>query len=238
MKQGTTSRDRVLAKVRAGVAAGAPVANERTEAERRANVAARLSEHRRHLVPARAAGKSPAELAALLKQWIEMAGGEVITAASDAAVPAAIADFLRRHNQPSRIRIGADERLASLFADSRAIPFEIATGPADPADATGVTHALAAVAETGTLVVASGAGNPVTLSFLPENNIVVVDRGDIVGPLEDAIARLRTNSSGTTSVAMPRTLNLVSGPSRSADIGGVPVLGAHGPKRLAVIVVG
>jgi L-lactate dehydrogenase complex protein LldG len=37
---------------------------------------------------------------------------------------------------------------------------------------------------------------------------------------------------------MPRTLNLVSGPSRTADIGGRIVIGAHGPRRLMVVIVG
>ncbi len=233
--QGKAGRERIMAKVRAGVAHGSPVINEGTEAERRATVAARLAAPRRHLVPERVAGKSPLELAAVLQRWIEMAGGELTTVAADAELPAAISNFLRRHNLPQRVRLGADPRLAALPWPSSA-QLEIAHGPAQRTDTTGVTHALAAVAETGTLVVASGADNPVTLSFLPENNVVVVRRGDIVGPLEDAVARLR--GSGSATGAMPRTLNLISGPSRSADIGGIPVLGAHGPKRLCVIVVG
>lgn len=230
-----SSRERIMAKVRAGVAAGSPVVNEGTETERRATVAARLADHQRHLVPERVAGKTPLQLAAVLQRWIELAGGELLTVPTGAGVPAAISGFLRRHNLPQRIRIGADARLVGL-PWSGEVQLEIARGPADRADTTGITHALAAVAETGTLVVASGADNPVTLSFLPENNIVVVERHDIVGPLEDAVARLR--AGGSAAGGMPRTLNLISGPSRSADIGGIPVLGAHGPKRLCVIVVG
>ena len=230
-----SSRASIMAKVRAGVAAGSPVVNEGTEAERRATVAARLAGHQRHLVPERVTGKSPQELAAVLQRWVEMAGGELVAVASPSELPAAIAGYLRRHNLPQRVRIGADARLVDLTWSGEA-QLDVARGPAERTDMTGVTHALAAVAETGTLVVASGADNPVTLSFLPENNIVVVQRGDIVGPLEDAVARLRTGGSGAG--AMPRTLNLISGPSRSADIGGIPVLGAHGPKRLCVMVVG
>lgn len=230
-----SSRDGILAKVRAGVASGSPVVNEGTEAERRATVATRLAGHQRHLVPERVAGKSPAELAAVLQRWIEMAGGEMTAVATTAELPAAITGYLRRHNLPQRVRIGADAFLAGLPWSGEA-HLDVARGPAERTDVTGVTHALAAVAETGTLVVASGADNPVTLSFLPETNIVVVQRGDIVGPLEDAVARLR--AGGSAAGAMPRTLNLISGPSRSADIGGIPVLGAHGPKRLCVLVVG
>ena len=85
------------------------------------------------------------------------------------------------------------------------------------------------------MMVPSGPGNPVTLSFLPATNIIVVERADIVGPYEDAWAKVRATYGVDR---LPRTLNLISGPSRSADIGGIPVLGAHGPMRLCVIIVG
>lgn len=227
-----SSREAIFARVRAGVADGrAALPGE--EAERRAAVEACLAGHRRNLMPARATAKSSAELVALLKRWLEMAGGELIEAVRDDDVPAAVVGFLRRHNLPMRIRMGEDARLAAI-GWSREAQLDVAKGRAGPNDLTGVTHALAAVAETATMMVPSGADNPVTLSFLPENNIILVRRADVVGPLEDAIERLRAARNG----AMPRTLNLISGPSRSADIGGIPVLGAHGPKRLAVIVVG
>jgi L-lactate dehydrogenase complex protein LldG len=230
-----SSRDRIMAKVRAGVAAGQPVASAEAEAERRANVAERLAAHRRHLIPARVAGKDGQALVAEMRRWLEAAGAEMIEVASAADVPRAVAEFLRRHNLPQRVRMGADPRLGAMPWQSVG-PLDIVRGTADRADTASVTHALAAVAETGTLVVPSGPDNPVTLSFLPENNVIVVARGDVVGPLEDAVSRLRGAASGAP--AMPRTLNLISGPSRSADIGGIPVLGAHGPKRFAVIVVG
>ena len=154
----------------------------------------------------------------------------MIEVATPADLPAAIAGYLRSHNQPARVRIGADARLAAVpWSHEPALTID--KGAAQAADSASVTHALAAVAETGTAVIASGPDNPVTLSFLPETNIVVVARADIVGPLEEALARVPRG-------AMPRTLNLVTGPSRSADIGGIPVLGAHGPRRLCMIVVG
>ena len=226
-----TSRDRILGKIRTGLAAE-PSGAIASGAARRAVVEQHLAEPTRRLIPARVAGKPQHELGAILRTWLEAAGGHVIEAAAAQDVPGAIAGYLRSHNQPARVRIGTDARLGALpWAHEAAL--EVEHGPAKPTDTAGVTHALAAVAETGTVLVASGAENPVTLSFLPESNIVVVDRADIVGPLEDALARLRTRTGG-----LPRTLNMISGPSRSADIGGIPVLGAHGPKRLCVVVVG
>lgn len=229
-----SSRERILSKVRAGVAAGAPVTTAETEAERRRTVAARLAEPPRHLIPSRVTGKSSAELVAGMRRWLELARAEMIEVAGPEQVPATVADFLRRHNQPPRVRIGEESDLAQLPWASQP-QIEVVHGKARREDSAGVTRALSAIAETGTLVVPSGPQNPVTLSFLPESNIVIVARGDIVGPLEDAFVLLRTRTAGTM---LPRTVNLVSGPSRSADIGGIPVLGAHGPKRLCVIVVG
>lgn len=226
-----TSRDKILAKVRSGVAAGAPVPFD--EGERRATVEQRIAHHAGHLVPARASGKSAAERVEILRRWLELAGGELVQAAEAPAVPGAVADFLRRHNLPQRVCMGADARLAAMPWNAQA-QMQVDTGRAGRGDVTSITHALAAVAETATMVMPSGADNPVTLSFLPENNVIVVARGDIVGTLEEVWKRLGDARKG----ALPRTLNLISGPSRSADIGGIPVLGAHGPKRLCVVVVG
>ena len=225
-----SSRDRIMAKVRAGLG------DTRDGAQRQASVEQRLAERSRHLIPSRAAGKSSAELVAILRQWLAAASGHVLEVADEAAVPAAVAGYLRDHNLPARARIGDDAFLAGI-AWAREPALSIERGRAIATDTAGITHALAAVAESGTVVVASGAANPVTLSFLPEANIVVVRRSDVVGPLEDAFARARS-AAGAGDGRMPRTLNMISGPSRSADIGGVPVLGAHGPRRLCVIVVG
>ena len=58
---------------------------------------------------------------------------------------------------------------------------------------------------------------------------------DIVGSYEDSWAKLRSlHGSGI----MPRTVNLISGPSRTADIEQTIVMGAHGPKTLLVLIAG
>jgi len=89
------------------------------------------------------------------------------------------------------------------------------------------------VAETGTLVLASGSGSPVTVGLLPETHIVALRADAIVASYEEACARVLEANAG----AMPRTLNLVTGASRTGDIGGKIVMGAHGPRRLAVVLV-
>ena len=89
-------------------------------------------------------------------------------------------------------------------------------------------------------MMASGPASPTTLNFLPETEIVLIAAEDVVGGMEEAWARLRARhgSARNDMAALPRTVNFITGPSRSADIGQKLQMGAHGPRRLHVIVVG
>ena len=95
--------------------------------------------------------------------------------------------------------------------------------------------AFAGIAETGTLALVSGPANPTTLNFLPDNHIVVLRKEDVVADYESVFAMLRTAYG---KGGAPRTLNFVTGPSRSADIEQTLLLGAHGPRRLHIVIAG
>ena len=112
---------------------------------------------------------------------------------------------------------------ASVIADS--------AGRAEPGDTVSLTPCLAAVAETGTLMLVSGAETPTTLNFLPDTHVVVVRAGQVVVSYEEGWDLIRSRG------AMPRTVNLVTGPSRTGDIEQRIQLGAHGPRRLHVVLV-
>ena len=129
--------------------------------------------------------------------------------------------------------MGADARLAALPWGETAL--EIAHGPSDGRDLNAVSMAFAGIAETGTLALVSGADNPTTLNFLPDNHIVVLRRKDVVADYETVFARLR---AAYGKGGAPRTLNLVTGPSRSGDIEQTLLLGAHGPRRLHIVIAG
>ncbi len=109
---------------------------------------------------------------------------------------------------------------------------DIRRGAARETDETSLTPALCAVAETGTMVTVSGVDTPTTLNFVPENQVIIVRATEIVPCYEDAWDEIRARGK------MPRTVNWLSGPSRSADIGQVLYLGAHGPRRQHIIVYG
>lgn len=223
----TSARDTVLGTVRRSLGVTG------AEAPRHGAVKARLAGHPAGVVPGR--GHVPAaERVSLFARMVEAAAGTAEWTADPAGVPAAVTAFLRGLNLPLAIRHGDDERLTSLPWDSAGM-LAVSRGPSRGDDLAAVSHAFAAVAETGTLVLTSGPDNPTTLNFLPDVHIVVVRASDLAPDFETVMARLRTvHGPGS----MPRTVNLVTGPSRSADIEQTLILGAHGPRRLHVIVVG
>ena len=142
-------------------------------------------------------------------------------------LPKALAAELRNRNLPAQIRTGED---STFDCDWGTVERSIGPGRIDePAT---LTRAHLGVAETGQLVFASGPDNPVTLNFLGETHFAVVNASDIVGGLEDLWTEWRKRGLD------PRTVNLIAGPSRSADIGQTLQLGAHGPVALHIFVTG
>lgn len=93
--------------------------------------------------------------------------------------------------------------------------------------ALGVSRARLAVAESGTLILDAREGRRTHL--LPPTHLIWLATGDVVADLPSALARL--------GGALPSAVGLHSGPSRSADIGGVLVQGVHGPGRVMVVML-
>jgi L-lactate dehydrogenase complex protein LldG len=112
----------------------------------------------------------------------------------------------------------------------------IRRGRAEPGDAVSLTPCLAAIAETGTLLLVSGAHTPTTLNFLPDTHIIVLRAGQVVASYEDGWDLVRARSKDGPG-GWPRTVNLITGPSRTGDIEQRIILGAHGPRRLHIVLV-
>lgn len=223
------TRSSVLDSIRRHLGAGADNAEAR-----RAAVEERLRGHARNLVPQRGQG-SDADRLALFKTMLERADATVSEVADRDAVPETVADYLRAHNLPLRLRMGEDAALAALPWGDRTPTLEIEHGMAQASDQAALSHAFAGIAETGTLALHSGADNPTSLNFLPENHLVMVEADRVVAAYEDVWDALRgVFGEGV----MPRTVNMITGPSRTADIEQTLFLGAHGPKRLHVIITG
>lgn len=93
--------------------------------------------------------------------------------------------------------------------------------------------AVCAVAESGSLVLASGPDNPTSLNFLPERQVVLFGRDTIVNHFEDMWRLLRQRFPR----GLPRALNLLSGPSSSLDVGMTLAVGVHGPLELHALML-
>jgi L-lactate dehydrogenase complex protein LldG len=101
-----------------------------------------------------------------------------------------------------------------------------------PANAyAGITGAAFGVAPTGTLVLTYGAGCSRTTGLLPDLHIALLPAEHILGTLEEALAKVYAGSA-------PRAMTLVTGASATSDIEKIRVTGAHGPRRVAVVVIG
>ena len=101
----------------------------------------------------------------------------------------------------------------------------------------GVTGADLAVAETGSLVLLSGAGRPRSTSLLPPYHVAVFDRDVLVESLAQAGLFLEAWHDGEPAPWRGGVINFITGPSRTADIELTLTRGVHGPKEVHAIFV-
>jgi len=168
----------------------------------------------------------------LIKRFGEQAlrlASDVEHAATMREVPALIAAYLRAHHLPIQ---GICWPALTTY-DWRSAGLDIQARVARDADMVGITGAFLGIAETGTLMLLSGSLTPAAVSLLPETHIAIIENKRIVATMEDAWDRLRAEHG-----ELPRAVNFISGPSRTADIEQTVTLGAHGPYRVLIIMVG
>jgi L-lactate dehydrogenase complex protein LldG len=190
----------------------------------------RLAAHPRHLIPARSRLPHPQQVDLFVRN-VEKEFGSVTRVPDMDAVPGAVADYLAAQNLPGRVIMAPHPELQAIPWSARPL-LDISEGRAQATDAVSVQHGFAGIAETGTLMLPSAPERPVTLNLLADTEIAVLRSSAIVGAYEEAWDRLRAELG-----AMPRNVMLVTGPSRSADIEQALELGAHGPRRLHVVLV-
>lgn len=229
----TADRNEILDGIRRSQGRSGPIDDARA-----AELRARMAKPTRNLLPERA-NLPPSALIDLFQTMAEDVFATVDRVADMAAVPGALTDYLKRENLPAQVVMAPDPSLDSASWDSQPL-LEIRRGVPQESDMVSVTSASAAVAETGTLAMFSGPDHPSTLNFLPETHVVVLPASRVAKNYEDVwdVIRERAgdqeNGSGTM---MPRTMNFITGPSRSGDIEQTLLLGAHGPRRLHIILV-
>ena len=214
------ARQRVLANIRAALKRKEPLAESVT-----AVLDARLEKPRANVKPAVDGG-----LVERFVSKMESVHGAVVRVASMSEVSEAVQAHLEQHRLSPELVAAPDPELEQIPWSNR---FAIERRAASGDDRVSVTGAFAGIAETGTLVLLSGPESPTTLNFLPDDHIVVLRSDRIVTHMEDAWDRLRAERG-----RMPRSVNFITGPSKTADVEQTIQEGAHGPRRLRVILVG
>jgi L-lactate dehydrogenase complex protein LldG len=219
------ARSEILANIRRALGRGRP--DGATEAELRA----RVGEHRRNVIPARAAALDDAARVQLFVTMAQEAQATIVRVGAAEAVPGAVADYLARENLPAECVMSPGPNLDAIPWGTRPM-LRIRRGGNPAAAATTLTPAFAAIAETGTLLLISGPDTPTTLNFLPDTHVVVLRAEQIVATYEDGWDRLRAVRRD-----LPRAVIFITGPSRTADIEQQIVQGMHGPRRLHIILI-
>ena len=212
------ARERILERIRRAQGQGEPAAAQYEQVE------TYLRRHPRGPLPEIAGDR-----VARFRARAEALASTSDRVATMAEVPAAIAGYLAAQGLPRSGCVwpalaGLDWKGAGLALEARAAKGE---------DPVGVTGVFCAIAETGTLMLCSGAETPASVSLLPETHVAVVPVGRIVDHMEDGWDLLRVEQG-----RLPRAVNFISGPSRTADIEQTVVLGAHGPYRVHIVLAG
>jgi L-lactate dehydrogenase complex protein LldG len=223
--KGSSVASSVLASV--GAALGGDLA------ARRAAVAARLDAAPRGPLPAAARG-APEAAVELFASRARGAAARIESVAHPAALPMALATVLAEWQLPDEV-VADDEPILRTWLEGQGrgeLRFRAVTA----SDRAAVVLAAAAVAETGTVVLRSGPDHATGLAFLPDYLIVLLPRSRVVGSYEEAFAVLR-GPHAPVDGALPRCINFITGPSRTADIEEILLLGAHGPRTLLIFLI-
>lgn len=214
-----SQREQVLGRIRAALGRS-DVDSEGLEAAR-----ARIRQHARQIEPA-----FTEPLAQRFRDKLVSAYATVVSVDSLSAAASEIERYLVDSDAGRQLLVSGDDLIQQIeWPASIEWQQRNATGE----DRASVTSALCGIAETGTLMLVSGEQNPTSLNFLPDYHIVVLRSDQLVPRMEDAWDKLRT-----TFAQMPRTVNFISGPSKTADVEQTVEYGAHGPRGLHVVLVG
>lgn len=225
----TDSRNQILDRIRKGRGRKGPV-----EGDAALPLHDRLKNAAANLVPARSR-IDRFDRIDLFVSMAEEAAATVDRVSSSGDVPKAVSSYLASQNLPSKIVMAPDESLDDVPWPQNGM-LDIRRGMPEPDDDVGLSGAYAAIAETGTLMVTSGSHHPSRLNLLPDTHVVVLTEDQILGAQEDGWAKLRADTAASGG-KLPRTVIFITGPSRSADIEQTLQLGAHGPRRLHIVLV-
>lgn len=218
------SRAEILGNIRQGLGRKEATAEQRSEA------LARIAAHKATIIPKRSQLDRKGQIE-LFREMASGAAAELIDLNELAELPSAVSTWLKNHDFKSLV--SASDTCLNELDWSPLGDIQREQRIAQSGDVASLTTSMAGIAETGTLMLYSRPESPTTLNFLPDCHLVLLKESDIVGSYEDAWNLVRQNNPKQ----MPRTVNMITGPSRSADIGQKLQMGAHGPCVLVIFIL-
>ena len=222
----SSARDAVLGRVRRALGKTA------RDAEAIADAQACIAAHAQGPRP-----RLPADLVSRFLQRATDMESTVERVTERSGIPAAVARYLDGLKLPEALAAQKSHRGVCWpeFADLdwAGAGLAIESRPTSGDDKLGITATFCGIAETGTLILLSGAATPTATALLTDTHIAILGSERIVAGMEEAFALIRSERG-----RVPRAINLISGPSRTGDIEQTIVVGAHGPYRVHVLVVG
>lgn len=184
----------------------------------------------------------PKDLVTQFGRQVREVGGYIASVPNLAAVTEYVTKLALATNT-KRIVVCGTELGSGLFVSRNKLPFEVATSTsisraeffkALKVAEVGISPADLGVAETGTLIIVSSDESERLVTALPGIHVAVLPRSKLVYSLEDAqpyISQFLTRSFEAVSIS------LISASSRTSDVGGIRILGVHGPKALHVLLL-
>ena len=243
------ARDSILARIREALRGGSDghlsgrgatesdlsrrSATEANTAECEAEPVAGSAGVRRFLpkVPDDFAGK-----VALFAERSESLKTEFLRCADEAAADVQLKLLADREGWES-IALPADSEIRTLLTNLSIPKLEVSRSTAKTdleKVSAGITGCDALVAQTGSVLLTAKSGGGRALSVLPVHHVVIATSSQLVPDLPAAFELLERKYAPN----FPSFMTFITGPSRTGDIERVLVLGAHGPRKLTVILVG
>lgn len=223
-----TARDTILTRIRDALSTPAPRPHQTPTGPR---VAA--TEARQWLPPV------PATSEALLTRFAENAAtlkADFHAHDSEAAAHATLTQLAQQQGWKSIAH--QNSPLASAAAAHLRLPAQPITPGYDRATLesadVGITECDCLIAQTGSILLTSRHGGGRALSVLPQHHLVLARKSQLVPDLPAAYEHLTTRYG--TANDWPSMVTLITGPSRTGDIERILVLGAHGPKKLTILL--
>lgn len=206
-------------------------------AQRIEAVRQRIYETPAHFIPKIGLLKTKKQRIARFSEQAEKVDANIYAIKKINDLPMISAKIMAQYNISQKMKCAPHELLKKCAWEKHISEFNY--GAASEEDVFSLSVAYAGVSETGTLAFLTGAESPKSLIFLAQHHLVLLPTSKLFANYEQVFTAMRADydcENRMVSDKIPRSLNFVTGPSRTADIEQTLTLGAHGPLSLHIIL--